>query len=796
MTANTKMLDGRTTALTALALAMLVALVVAWRVDAVATSVPPEYRYTITVVDETGNPLAGATVAGATIELAADETGTVAVELNAPELFIVTAGGRIADAVVVGDPNQTEVTVGLLDRVGPNGPRTVMHFGGDFMMGRRYVEPTHPDTPQVANAADASAVVSDLARMFSLADVSSVNYESVVGDFAVSNAKTSKLYLIQTRADTSSALVDLGVDVATLGNNHVYDWLEPGMLSTLQHFEDLGIASPGAGFDAAEASRPQLVTAGDIEVATISMTTVTGDYVNNRLPGANEPQPAALAAEDAWQYEERTFSFGEEGSANYVPEGSRRPGPAWELFRDIERTVSAANAADLWHDLARVYPELQDSVARRGHGGAAEYSDAAVTESVRQAREMGADLVIVQIHGSSQMAELPTQNFMEATHGAARAGADLVVGHHPHVVQGFEFHDETLIAHSLGNLVFDQDLGVTHPSVVLRTVFEGPELLEAKLYPIFLDRYRPVLVGGEVGGRILEKVAEASIQPGNSARLANDALALIPADRSPSAHIIQRNGIGYVVPGSSERSLQIQVAEGGPTAADQLIRIDEGARNLTVGRDLFGYGTVEDVQADRVVQGGLAWSLPPDALEVDDTAPEGPLVVSLTRTSQHLDAALARTSARLPIPPHRWTNQDGEATDGPATYSARIWLKRVGAGIPSVRLSYYLFDDTDPTRLPRSARLGEVDVPIPAVNDGVWHEYWVDLPNPPPGATAMFAGIALQPPESQSGTIWVDGFEVVEWKAADRLPDGVWARADYLRADRPGVYTVTVPASE
>jgi poly-gamma-glutamate capsule biosynthesis protein CapA/YwtB (metallophosphatase superfamily) len=670
-----------------------------------------------------------------------------------------------------------------------------MHFGGDFMMGRRYTEPTRPDTPRVLNAADASRVVSDLAKMFSLADISTVNYESVVGDFALDNAKPSKLYLIQTRPETSSALLDLGVDVATLGNNHIYDWLEPGILATLQHFRDLGIASPGAGLDAAQANNPQLVQAGDVSVATISMTTVTGDYVNNRLPGATDPQPAALAPENAWQYEQRLFGFGEEGTPTYVPETSRRPGPAWELFREIEQTVGAADAANLWHDLARVYPELQDSVARRGHGGAAEYSDAAVAESVLQAREMGADLVIVQIHGSSQLAELPTRNFVEATHGAARAGADLVVGHHPHVVQGFEFYEGTLIAHSLGNLVFDQDLGVTHPSVVLRAVFEGTELLEAKVYPIVLDRYRPVLVAGEAASRIIDEVAEASIQTGYSDRLADNSLALIPADRTPSAQVIERSGIGYVVPGPSEQSTQVYIPDGAPTAADQSIRIDDATSDLILGRDLFGYGTVEDVQADQTVEGGLEWSLPPGAVEVDDTAPSGPFVVKLARTSQHLEAALARTSARLPIPPHRWTDESGAPADGPATYSARVWLKRVGAGIPSVRLSYYVFDDTNPTRLPQSAHLGEVDVPIPAVNDGAWHEYWLELPEPPPGATAMFAGVALQPPESHSGTIWFDGFAVVEWRAADQMPEGVWARADYLSTDRPGVFSVTVPAS-
>ena len=87
-----------------------------------------------------------------------------------------------------------------------------------------------------------------------------------------------------------------------------------------------------------------------------------------------------------------------------------------------------------------------------------------------------------------------------------------MVGHHPHVLQGFEIYNDTLIAYSLGNFVFDQDFLSTHPSALLRTVFEGDELISASVYPVIVDDYRPVAATGDVAEKIISQMNEASLQ--------------------------------------------------------------------------------------------------------------------------------------------------------------------------------------------------------------------------------------------------------------------------------------------
>jgi len=69
------------------------------------------------------------------------------------------------------------------------------------------------------------------------------------------------------------------------------------------------------------------------------------------------------------------------------------------------------------------------------------------------------------------------------------AGADLVVGHHPHVVQPVEKYRERWIAYSLGNFIFDQKLPqLTHHGVMLKIALRGKQIAEVSTIPITIDR--------------------------------------------------------------------------------------------------------------------------------------------------------------------------------------------------------------------------------------------------------------------------------------------------------------------
>lgn len=94
----------------------------------------------------------------------------------------------------------------------------------------------------------------------------------------------------------------------------------------------------------------------------------------------------------------------------------------------------------------------------------------------------------------------------------ARAGADLVVGGHPHWVQGTRMVGDTLTVHSLGNFVFDMDfMAETMVGVVLETVWWGDRLKAAELVPYRMDAsFTPRFVSWREGLPTLRLLWETS----------------------------------------------------------------------------------------------------------------------------------------------------------------------------------------------------------------------------------------------------------------------------------------------
>ncbi len=84
------------------------------------------------------------------------------------------------------------------------------------------------------------------------------------------------------------------------------------------------------------------------------------------------------------------------------------------------------------------------------------YSDTArVFPRIRAWRD-SVDFVILSYHGGEEYTDRPTAGTMAFTRAAAKAGVDLVLGHHPHVPHGIVREGGSVIAHSLGNCVFEQ----------------------------------------------------------------------------------------------------------------------------------------------------------------------------------------------------------------------------------------------------------------------------------------------------------------------------------------------------
>jgi poly-gamma-glutamate synthesis protein (capsule biosynthesis protein) len=95
------------------------------------------------------------------------------------------------------------------------------------------------------------------------------------------------------------------------------------------------------------------------------------------------------------------------------------------------------------------------NMKRGWDGRIATFDDAKAREEIERLRP-NVDVIVASYHGGDEYVDRPKKATLRNLRFLADAGANLVIGHHPHVPQGIERYNGKLIAHSLGNFVFYQ----------------------------------------------------------------------------------------------------------------------------------------------------------------------------------------------------------------------------------------------------------------------------------------------------------------------------------------------------
>jgi poly-gamma-glutamate synthesis protein (capsule biosynthesis protein) len=145
-----------------------------------------------------------------------------------------------------------------------------------------------------------------------------------------------------------------------------------------------------------------------------------------------------------------------------------------------------------------------------------------VRRSVAAARSR-ADVVVASFHWGLEYDSRPHPRQVRLARTAVEAGADLVLGHHPHVLQGLELirrHPRqprpALIAYSLGNFLFDRRSGRALQSAILHCSVTRHGLVAAEVIPIQLDGIRPCLATDQESHSILSRLALLSGERGTT----------------------------------------------------------------------------------------------------------------------------------------------------------------------------------------------------------------------------------------------------------------------------------------
>lgn len=125
----------------------------------------------------------------------------------------------------------------------------------------------------------------------------------------------------------------------------------------------------------------------------------------------------------------------------------------------------------------------------------------AVKQDIKELKKQ-ADVIIVSLHmGREYKINNITKYQFKYAHEAIDAGANVVIGHHPHVLEKTEKYKNSLIFYSLGNFVFDQKeknhKGVSK-SIILKVLFSGKKIKSYKIIPVEIRDSRPVPCGTEI----------------------------------------------------------------------------------------------------------------------------------------------------------------------------------------------------------------------------------------------------------------------------------------------------------
>lgn len=121
------------------------------------------------------------------------------------------------------------------------------------------------------------------------------------------------------------------------------------------------------------------------------------------------------------------------------------------------------------------------------------------------------DVVVVSMHAGYEYVPRPNLQQTDFARAAIDAGARIVVGHHPHVIQPWERYGGGVIFYSLGNLVFDQFQRVeTQQGLLAEVVFAGRTLLHVGVIPVDIVRTVPRL------SSIRAALTQASVSGGAS----------------------------------------------------------------------------------------------------------------------------------------------------------------------------------------------------------------------------------------------------------------------------------------
>ncbi|MDP8207025.1 MAG: CapA family protein [Candidatus Electryonea clarkiae] len=417
---------------------------------------------------------------------------------------------------------------------------------GDIILGRGY--------RGIIDNYGVDYVFRNIADITSAADIAICNLENP--HTLSTNGHPTKGIVFSSRPRDVEGISYAGFDFATLANNHVFDYMVQGMHDTQDALDRIGVLWGGAGDNDIQARMPTYMSRDGKSLAIICMCDRTGHY--------NGYQP-------------------------YLDAQRNRPGFAYWNRTAIETQVPLA-------------AENADIVMCQVHCGS-EYKlrpmdgDKFGIQYVSEVPQDD-DYITYELH--------PDTTQVKLRHYAVDNGADLVITHHPHVIQGVEVYEGKFIAHSMGNFIFDLGSNETQMTMFIEIHVGNDGVDGVIVRPGWIEDYIPTDATGDFGQTLLDYLSYYSYRLGGThlMRYPDSDVGVVMFDTTYNRESATNDGdfnLEYFADGQYRTRPIYLEGNGGDISQIE----SDGADQIRYGRDIVLWANMEN-------EGAQPWTLNTD----------------------------------------------------------------------------------------------------------------------------------------------------------------------------------------
>ncbi|MFA5086730.1 MAG: CapA family protein [Candidatus Paceibacterota bacterium] len=203
---------------------------------------------------------------------------------------------------------------------------------------------------------------------------------------------------------------------------------------------------------------------------------------------------------------EQTFKYLDEAGIKYIGAGENIN----QAYSPVITDANGLKFAFLAYDDIDFTPASYE--ADESSAGIAFMDEEKMVLAINEAKKL-ADFVIVSMHSGIEYKTVPSDKQKEFARLAIDSGAEMVIGHHPHVVESMEKYNGKYIFYSLGNFIFDQMWSLpTRQGAIAKIVFDKSGVKSVETQAILIEDYcQPRITTGEEAQEVLNILTSEKI---------------------------------------------------------------------------------------------------------------------------------------------------------------------------------------------------------------------------------------------------------------------------------------------